>query len=548
MDVTDRLKIPESYILHSTESASASASCFKEAYGMQLNSYQFPDNSKIETYSQSQQQLIVNQNPAPLPANHVVGSTGQSFVALSPNSMTIQTNGAANLVAAQIELPIDPAILQQNNVSPDNTFVAMLSPGRQTWVVMEGMKSVNTTDNTVRIVKMTNIDGEYMAVGRQSTETSQVLTQFGSQSVNITGSGIQEAEFADGLRMSMKVTQPMTLNTDVVNGISSSMITVQGMMPVNNYRYLVTTNLAAVSPSLNSMVSVIQLPLNMQRVMAMAQQMGVGPNDAVVIGVAQRTVLQNPGGATGNLSPQRRRRVRRAASSGKEESQDAEAPTIVVADSTETAANSPESMNGTSDSYQMVPTDGGSPASADGTTPMDGASNTGTNDTGSSPSATSSPSTGSSTNGGTNGGSNGGSNNGGTNGGTNTSPQSPAAAQLLLSPTFTPITSPTTLDPLNGRVMTVVNQIDGEFILTMQLSAGQAASEAGGAASAGRNETSSTGAMNRASSAQPAGQAGVTVSMATLAVMLEQQTMGGALAASAMMEKYIQSQGKSPII
>ncbi|KAK0103351.1 hypothetical protein ONS95_005377 [Cadophora gregata] len=111
---------------------------------MALNRITFPDNSRIETFSQSQQQLIVNQNPSPLTANHVVGSTGQPFVQLSQNSMTIATNNATNLVGGQIELPIDPTILQQNNISPDNAFVAMLSPGRQAWIVVEGMKSVNT--------------------------------------------------------------------------------------------------------------------------------------------------------------------------------------------------------------------------------------------------------------------------------------------------------------------------------------------------------------------------------------------------------------------
>ncbi len=93
----------------------------------------------------------------------------------------------------------------------------------------------SSTDNTVRIVKMTNIDGEYMAIGRQTTETSNVLTPFGTQSVNISGSGIQEVEYADGFRMSMKASQPMTIRTDVVNGVSTSMITTQGMMPVSKY-------------------------------------------------------------------------------------------------------------------------------------------------------------------------------------------------------------------------------------------------------------------------------------------------------------------------
>lgn len=114
------------------------------SFQMQLNSLIFPDNSKIETFSQAQKQIIVNQNPNPLSANHVVGSTGQPFVQLSQNSMTIQTNKATDLVGGQVEMSIDPNILQQSGVSPDNTFVAQLSPDRQAWIIMEPVKSVNT--------------------------------------------------------------------------------------------------------------------------------------------------------------------------------------------------------------------------------------------------------------------------------------------------------------------------------------------------------------------------------------------------------------------
>lgn len=71
---------------------------------------------------------------------------------------------------------------------------------------------------------MTSLDGEYMAVGRQTVETANVLTSFNqNQLVQISGSGIQEVEFTDGFRMSIRASQPMTLKTDVVNGISSSM-------------------------------------------------------------------------------------------------------------------------------------------------------------------------------------------------------------------------------------------------------------------------------------------------------------------------------------
>jgi hypothetical protein len=87
------------------------------------------------------------------------------------------------------------------------------------------------------MIKLNAIDGEYMAIGRKTIETSNVLSPFGQdqqQSINITGSGIQEVEFTDGFRMTVKATQPMTVNSDVVNGISSSML-VNGVMPVSTY-------------------------------------------------------------------------------------------------------------------------------------------------------------------------------------------------------------------------------------------------------------------------------------------------------------------------
>lgn len=93
-----------------------------------------------------------------------------------------------------------------------------------------------STDNTVRMVKLNSIDGEYIAVGRQTTETANVLTPFGSsqqQSVNITGSGIQEVEFQDGFRMSVMASKPMTINTNLVNGVSTSML--NGAMSVSMY-------------------------------------------------------------------------------------------------------------------------------------------------------------------------------------------------------------------------------------------------------------------------------------------------------------------------
>ncbi|KAK0103818.1 hypothetical protein ONS95_005817 [Cadophora gregata] len=390
---------------------------------MQLTRVILPDNSVVETFSQTQRQLIVNQNPAPLSANHVVGSTGQPFVQLQQNSMTIATNGAIDLVGAQIELPMDPTMLQQaGNITPDNTFVAKLSPDKQAWMVMEGIKSVNTTDNTVRIVKMTNIDGEYMAIGRMTVETSNVLSPFG-QNVNVTGSGIQEIEFNDGFRMSIKATQQMSVSTNVINGVSTSMTSQVGT-PINNYRYLVTTNLGGVQPNLNQVQAVVQLPLNTDRVMQMATAMGVEANGAITLGVAQRSILLNPGGAT-NLQPNKVKRQ----------------------DQTPTQNN-------------------------------------------------------------------------------------PVATQLLLSPTFTPIAARAAIDQVNGRIAIPINNINGEFIVTMTKATGQTAPQPAVAAEPGINGTTTTGEVGGAGVAEPAGS--VTMSMSELRSMMERQANGGVFLAEAM--------------
>ncbi|CZS96175.1 uncharacterized protein RCO7_05025 [Rhynchosporium graminicola] len=435
---------------------------------MALTRVILPDRSVVETYSQTQRQLIINQNQSPLSVNHVVGSTGQPFVQLQQNSMTISTNGASDLVGAQIELQMNPNMLSAGKISPENAFVAKLSPDKQTWMVMEGIKSVNTTDSSVRIVKMTNIDGEYMAIGRQTTETSNVLSPFGQQ-VRVTGSGIQEIEFSDGFRMSLKTSQKMTLNTNVVNGISTTMTSGMSGTPLNNYRYLVTTNLGGIQPNLNSMQAVIQLPLNMDRVMSMATAMGVGADGAVALGVAQRSILMNPGGAT-NI-----------------------------------ASNKRQNSN----------TNSNAKSSTDSNT--DGNENSNTN---------------SNANGNINSNTNSNSNNNINN--------NPVAAQLLLSPTFAPITARAVIDQANGRVAIPVNNINGEFILTMAVAkSGGASLEAVGSGSqaAGLNRTSTAGESrgNTAAGISSTENSGsVTMTMKEMRSMMERQANGGVFLAERM--------------
>lgn len=365
---------------------------------MDLNSFVFPDRSKVETFSQKQQQIIVNQQQPAIPANQVTGSTGQPFVAITTQSMVINTNGATDLVGGQVEMAMTMQNLQANAVQPDNTYVAMLSPDRQSWMIQETMRSVNTTDMTVRMVKRNQLDGEYMVVGRQTVETNTLLTPFGSDgatSVAIQGTGLQENEFQDGFRMATRATQPMLMNVDVKDGIDTGMLAaLQGQEPVNDYRYSVVTNLAGVTPDLNQQVTVVQMPINAIRIQKMMQAMGVPPTGQVAIGVAQRTVLQNPGGATGQL-------------------QGVGAPT-------QKRGLSRSNFRKEIAARQIT----------------------------------------------------GATNNQGNTGGTPTNGNNPVATQLLLSPTFTPVQAEAVLDQANMRIAVPVRQVDGEYILIMQMMGG----------------------------------------------------------------------------
>lgn len=64
---------------------------------------------------------------------------------------------------------------------------------------------------------------------------------------------------------------------------------------------------------------------------------------------------------------------------------------------------------------------------------------------------------------------NGQTNNQGNTGGTPTGNNNPVATQLLLAPTFTPIQANAVLDQANMRIAVPVRQVDGEYILVMQM-------------------------------------------------------------------------------
>jgi hypothetical protein len=143
------------------------------------------------------------------------------------------------------------------------------------------------------------------------------------------------------------------------------------------------------------------------------QAMGVPANGQVAIAVAQRGVLQNPGGATGNLGGAAAAVARRSRDGFRREiKRQVQGGQIQAAQGQAAQAQATQGQAGQTQAGQAQV---------------------------SQPQA-----------------------------GTPTNNQNPVAAALLLAPTFTPIAANAVLDQTNMRIAIPVRQVDGEFILTMQ--------------------------------------------------------------------------------
>jgi ribosomal protein L12E/L44/L45/RPP1/RPP2 len=115
----------------------------------------------------------------------------------------------------------------------------------------------------------------------------------------------------------------------------------------------------------------------------------------------------------------------------------------------------------------------------------------------------------------------------------------PVATQLLLEPTFTPVQANVVLDTANMRIAFPVSQLDGEFILTMKTGAAAAAAPAAAA-----NATAPAARMvkrqDAAADAKPAlGE--VTVTMEEVNRMVDSQMWGGQAPVTQMMSEYVKA-------
>jgi hypothetical protein len=138
--------------------------------------------------------------------------------------------------------------------------------------------------------------------------------------------------------------------------------------------------------------------------------------------------------------------------------------------------------------------------------------------------------------------------------GTPTNNQNPVAAKLLLAPTFTPIAATAVLDQTNMRVAIPVRQVDGEFILTMQkMGLGAAVQPAAAAAAApaaaangtapavlapAKRQDSNTDKYGQVKPAQNA----VIMTMKMVDDMVNAVTWGGQPGITQMMSEYVKAQ------
>lgn len=124
-------------------------------------------------------------------------------------------------------------------IDQSNTYVGTLSPDRNSWVVDESRRNVHISENKTRIIKMTSLDGEYMLLGRKTLDTANVFVQYGqgdTRTVNVTGGpGVQEAEFVDGLRFSVKAERGFGMNVDLVDGVGGMGEIPMGMVALSKF-------------------------------------------------------------------------------------------------------------------------------------------------------------------------------------------------------------------------------------------------------------------------------------------------------------------------
>jgi hypothetical protein len=260
------------------------------------------------------------------------------------------------------------------------------------------------------------------------------------------------------------------------------------------------------------------------------QAMGIPANGQVAVAVAQRGVLQNPGGATGNLGGAAagvarrgldgfRKEFKRQVLGGQGQAAQVQAAQVQAAQG---QAAQGQAAQGQATQGQVTQGQAGQIQAGQA---QAGQAQVGQAQAGQAVA------------------------------GTPTNNQNPVAAKLLLAPTFTPIAATAVLDQTNMRVAIPVRQVDGEFILTMQdmglVAAVQPAAAAAAAAPAAaangtapavlapaKRQDSNTDKYGQVKPAQNA----VIMTMKMVDDMVNAVTWGGQPGITQMMSEYVKAQ------
>jgi hypothetical protein len=212
---------------------------------MERTDQDFADGLALYLFSPKNRTLVVSQNRSPLSAQFVTGTTGSPFIALSNYSYMIRMNETANDLIAKIEIPYDPIMLNTMGIPEANTYVGTLAPDKKSWAVNDATRNVHRSENNTRIIKMTSLDGEYMLLGRQTVDTSNVFVQYGqgaTRTVNMTGGpGIQANEFVDGLRFEVQAEKELKMNVDLKQGVNPGCLPAN-TQSLNSFMWIVNTS------------------------------------------------------------------------------------------------------------------------------------------------------------------------------------------------------------------------------------------------------------------------------------------------------------------
>ncbi|KAK7447130.1 hypothetical protein Landi51_07005 [Colletotrichum acutatum] len=211
---------------------------------MERTDQDFQDGLALDLFSPKNRTLVVQQNLTPLPGNFVTGTTGGPFMALQNYSYVISLNETANDLIAKIEIPYDPTALATIGIQESNTYVGTLAGDKRSWIVNDATRNVHREENNTRIIKMASLQGEYILLGRKTEDTANEFVQYGqgaTRTVNVTAGNRQEAEFIDGLRLSVIPSTDMGINIDIVNGISPQAVP-PGLVPVNSFAWVVNSS------------------------------------------------------------------------------------------------------------------------------------------------------------------------------------------------------------------------------------------------------------------------------------------------------------------